>query len=112
MNLVGIYSKNRMEWYVADWACALFGFTVSPLYSTLGKDNLSYCIDLCGITTLFVEANTAAELYHFKQKGSLKTLICFDEIDEELRKNLQSQGLEVLGYRQLIEEGKASKTSN
>jgi len=40
MNIVGIYSKNRLEWYVTDWACALFGFTVSPLYDTLGKENL------------------------------------------------------------------------
>ena len=78
MNIVGIYSKNRLEWYVADWACALFGITVSPLYDTLGKENLEYCIELCGMTTLFVSNKTAEAIEKFQQKGTLKTLIVFD----------------------------------
>ena len=93
MNIIGIYSKNRLEWYVTDWACALFGFTVSPLYDTLGKENLQYCIDLCGMTTAFVSAKTAAAIQQFDTKGSLKTLVCYDEIDEELKKKLNEKGI-------------------
>ena len=37
MNLIGIFSKNRLEWFVTDWACVLFGYTTTPLYDTLGK---------------------------------------------------------------------------
>lgn len=37
MNLIGIFSRNRLEWYVADWACILFGYVFTPLYDTLGK---------------------------------------------------------------------------
>lgn len=65
MNIVGIYAKNRLEWYVADWACNLFGLTVSPLYDTLGKENLEFCIDLCGMTTVFVSKQTAASIAQF-----------------------------------------------
>lgn len=36
MKLIGIYSKNRYEWFVADWACVQFGITSVPLYDTLG----------------------------------------------------------------------------
>lgn len=36
MKLIGIYSKNRYEWFVTDWACILFGVTTVPLYETLG----------------------------------------------------------------------------
>ena len=93
MNIVGIYSKNRFEWYVCDWACALFGFTVSPLYDTLGKQNLEYCINLCGMTTVFVSNKTAAAINQFNTKSSLKTLICYDELDEELKKGLKEKGL-------------------
>ena len=37
MNLVGIFSKNRLEWFQVDWACILFGYTLAPLYDTLGQ---------------------------------------------------------------------------
>lgn len=36
MKLVGIFSKNRYEWIVADVACMLYGLTIVPLYDTLG----------------------------------------------------------------------------
>jgi long-chain acyl-CoA synthetase len=36
LKLVGVYSKNRYEWFLADWAFALFGITNVPLYDTLG----------------------------------------------------------------------------
>ena len=44
MKIVGIFSKNRLEWFITDWACSLFGITTVPLYDTLGKENLTYCI--------------------------------------------------------------------
>lgn len=36
MEFVGVYSKNRYEWFMFDWACVLFGITSVPLYDTLG----------------------------------------------------------------------------
>lgn len=54
MNFVGIYSKNRKEWFVFDWGCVLFGITSVPLYDTLGVENLSYCLKMTEFTTLFI----------------------------------------------------------
>ena len=45
MKFIGIYSKNRWEWLVADIACILYGLTIIPLYDTLGVDNLTYCLE-------------------------------------------------------------------
>jgi long-subunit acyl-CoA synthetase (AMP-forming) len=36
LKFIGIYSKNRYEWFLTDWACILFGITTIPLYETLG----------------------------------------------------------------------------
>lgn len=36
MKLMGIYSKNRYEWFLADLACLHFGIVTVPLYDTLG----------------------------------------------------------------------------
>jgi long-chain acyl-CoA synthetase len=44
MKFIGIFSKNRYEWVVADLACVLYGLTIVPLYDTLGIDNLTYCL--------------------------------------------------------------------
>ena len=44
MGFIGIYSKNRLEWLITDFACTLFGLTSVPLYDTLGLENLTYCL--------------------------------------------------------------------
>lgn len=62
MKLIGIYSKNRYEWFITDWACAHFGLTSVPLYDTLGIENMSYCLNQTLITTLFVSSITVKSL--------------------------------------------------
>ena len=44
MRLLGIYTRNRMEFYLADVACVIYGITSVPLYDTLGKEALPYCL--------------------------------------------------------------------
>lgn len=36
LRLLAIFSKNRVEWGLTDWACLLYGITTIPLYDTLG----------------------------------------------------------------------------
>ncbi len=81
MKVMGIYSKNRFEWFIADWACLLFNYVLAPLYDSLGKENLAHCINITGTTTLFVSSKTAESLLKFHQKGTLKTVISFDKLD-------------------------------
>lgn len=37
MKMIGIYSKNRFEWLITDWALIHYGLVSVPLYDTLGK---------------------------------------------------------------------------
>lgn len=108
MKLIGIFSKNRLEWFETDWACALFGLTTVPLYDTLGRDSLAYCIEMTGITTMFVSAKTAGEMVKFNLKGTLKTIISYDPLDGKTSKMIKEMGLELLHYSDLIEEGAKS----
>jgi long-chain acyl-CoA synthetase len=78
MKLLGIYSRNRYEWFVTDWACALLGITTVPLYDTLGVENISYCLNQTDLTALFVTAATVNTLLTLKDLGKLKTIISFD----------------------------------
>ena len=45
MQLLGIYYKNREEWYMLDLACVLYGFTLVPLYDTLGESSIPYILN-------------------------------------------------------------------
>lgn len=84
MKLIGIFSKNRYEWLVIDFACGLFGITSVPLYDTLGIENLSYVLKQTNLTTLIVSQDTVKILLSLKEFGNLRTLISFDKLDEKI----------------------------
>lgn len=42
---VGLYSKNREEWVVTDFASMISGITTVTLYDTLGHDSIDYILD-------------------------------------------------------------------
>ena len=54
--LVGLYSKNRYEWVIAEQACNAYGYISVPLYDTLGADAVAFVIGQTSMATLFVEA--------------------------------------------------------
>ena len=81
MEFVGVYSKNRYEWFMFDWACVLFGITSVPLYDTLGFENLTYCLNQTQMTTLFVSGSNVKNLIKLEDIGNLKHLVLFDMID-------------------------------
>ena len=60
---------------------------------------------MTGLTTLFVSAKTATEICKFDEKGSLKTIVLYDEPDEELIELLKKKGIELVTFKELVEEG-------
>ena len=88
MKLIGIYAKNRLEWFVTDWAFVLFGITSVPLYDTLGVENLSYCLKQTEMTTLFIAGDNAKTLLKLEDLGNLKHLVVYDSIDAETKNQL------------------------
>ena len=98
MNLIGIYSKNRYEWFFSDFACLLFGVTTVPLYDTLGIENLSYCLKLTELTSLFVSGETAKTILKLKDHGNLRNLITFDPLDYETQAGLQALKFNIIPF--------------
>lgn len=45
MNLLGIFSINREEWLLTEYANFLYNFTMVPLYDTLGPDSIDYVLN-------------------------------------------------------------------
>ena len=42
---MGVFSKNREEWMLLEYANILFGNTMVPLYDTLGPDSIPYVLN-------------------------------------------------------------------
>lgn len=105
MKLVGIYSKNRYEWFLSDWAFALFGITNVPLYDTLGVENLTYCLNQTGITTILVSSLTVKVLLTLTDIGSLTTIVSFDPLDEATRAAIKERNLTLLDFWEATKEG-------
>lgn len=60
--MIGIHAKNREEWIIADMANALYGFSMVPLYDTLGPETIGYVIEHSGIESCFVSKDTISQL--------------------------------------------------
>lgn len=84
MKLIGICSKNRMEWNITDFACILYGFTLVPFYDTFGVENLTYCLQNSGISTLIVGLQDTFNILKVKNLANLKNLICLDKLPAEI----------------------------
>lgn len=80
----------------------LFGLTSVPLYDTLGVENLTYCLNQTGMTTLFVSTGSLKTFLDLKEIGNVKTIISFDPIDESSNKQIKARGLTFLNYSDLV----------
>ena len=82
MKMLGLFSKNRMEWGLTDYACLLFGITTIPLYDTLGDENITYVFDHTQLETVFVNDGSLRSLMKCKDLVKVKNIVCFDPYTE------------------------------
>ncbi|EAR82521.2 AMP-binding enzyme family protein (macronuclear) [Tetrahymena thermophila SB210] len=106
LDVIGIYCQNREEWTICDMANAMFGFTMIPLYDTLGQDAISFVLEDSNITACYVSAKTLPSLLSLKRLHNLKTIISFDEVPLQLQQIVKQKGLNLIFLNQVIEAGK------
>jgi len=79
MQAYGVYSKNRVEYILLDMAAMLYGFTVVPLYDTLGMSSVQYILSETGLKTVFVANENLEKLINEKTIENIKTIVNFEE---------------------------------
>ena len=82
MKMFGIFSKNRLEWTVADMAACLYCFTTIPIYDTLGDENITYVFEHTQLTNIFVNEGGVKALMKCKDLVNIKNIISFDPLTE------------------------------
>jgi long-chain acyl-CoA synthetase len=76
---VAIFSENRPEWAIADYACVTASFTDVPLYPNLPPEQAAYILRDSGAVAIFVsDASQAAKIAEVRAKcPTLKQVITF-----------------------------------
>lgn len=80
----GVYSENRPEWGMAYFGIVRSGGIVVPLDSQLNCAELEYVLDHSKTKIIFTSKKCLDNVKEiFNNVKSLKTIICFDDIQEE-----------------------------
>jgi len=106
---LSIYSKNREEWVITDFACILSGITVVTLYDTLGKEAIDFILDQTYMKTVVLTADKVKNLVDLKKEGKItKTthIIYFDELKQADIDAAVASGLTVVKYEDALSEGR------
>ena len=53
IKFIGVWSKNREELVVLDFACSLYKIVLVPLYESLSHEGINFAFDTTGVKTFF-----------------------------------------------------------
>jgi long-chain acyl-CoA synthetase len=89
---LGIIGKNREEWAMANLACMRSAVTIAPFFESLGADAIAFVLNQTELSSVCCEKKSFATLLKLKKEGKIngvKNLICFDPVEEDMRKGAQ-----------------------
>eukprot|EP00434_Breviolum_minutum_P028927 symbB.v1.2.025586.t1/scaffold2492.1/size77838/4 len=107
--MLGIYSKNRPEWVIAEQGCFTQSIVTVPMYDTLGADSVAYVVKQCGLKTMVCSASTLEMAVACKASSpSLQCIIVMD-LTEELKKKVgvSTGNLQILSMTEVENAGAA-----
>ncbi|XP_063969268.1 long-chain-fatty-acid--CoA ligase 5-like [Lytechinus pictus] len=107
---IGIFSQNRPEWTIVDFACICYSMVSVPLYTSLGKDALKHIAEQTNMSVLVCDVLDKAEsvLEYAANLPHLKAVVVMDlplEGGEETRHKFEAAGLRLLSYDDVIDRG-------
>lgn len=106
LKFLGVYSKNRAEYIIADLAGILYDLTSVPVYDTLGAEALDYILEQTKMSTLLCTKENVQKLIKHGNFGHVKAIICFEKITEEaILGEFEKRKVTYYSFRELVEYG-------
>lgn len=105
-SFLGIFSKNRIEWLIADFACISQSITTIPLYDVQRPETISMIINQTQMLGIFSSASLTPKLIDLKTENlipSLKFIIQFDPVTEIIKESCETVGIKILDYKYVLE---------
>lgn len=111
---VGLIADNRFEWLQSCMGIMAIGAADVPRGCDATEKDLAYILSFAECKTTVAE-NPAQVRKIIGLKTSLpdlKRIICFDEIGDELKKECKKAKVAILGFNDVLEEGRAYRTKH
>lgn len=111
LKFVGIYARNSLEYLQLDFACGFYGFTVVPIYDTLGEAATEFIFEQTKMEICALTANHLSALLKTRAEKPglrfLKTLLVLDPwaVQGDLGALAEENGIRILTLDQLKAEG-------
>mmetsp|Transcript_16150 Transcript_16150/g.34928 ORF Transcript_16150/g.34928 Transcript_16150/m.34928 type:complete len:681 (+) Transcript_16150:140-2182(+) len=105
--LIGLYSKNRPEWVIAEQGCYSQSIIPVPSYDTLGADSIAYVINQTNMKTMVCSEEVVENLITCKpQCPSFLVIVQMETPTEDQKAKAKAAGLVLLGFDEVVANGK------
>jgi len=105
---LGIYSKNRWEWFVTYIAAITQSIVVVPIYDTLGPDAVKYIVEHGDLSYVVCSGENFDKLLESAPDcPHLKIVILLDQVSPKQIEKAKSLGLTLFFFEDCLKEGKA-----
>ncbi|XP_046560300.1 LOW QUALITY PROTEIN: long-chain-fatty-acid--CoA ligase 5-like [Haliotis rubra] len=107
-SFIGIYSKNKIEWTVAEQANNMFSMVTVPLYDTLGIQACIYIINQTELSTLVCDSPDKAQLIldQAQHLPSLKRIVMIEAISKQNQDTAATYNIEMVLFRDIEKLGR------
>ena len=108
---VGIYAKTQMNWSLVSLATVSRSLIQVPLYDTLGAESCNYIINQSEMKLIFVDTSASAKkvVDLVDSTPCLKTIVIFEEPEEELAKLAEEKNVTLVTLNKFIASDKEDK---
>ena len=104
---VGLISDNRFEWLQASMGIMALGAADVPRGCDASERDLAYILSFADCKTVVVENSTQVLKITGIKKSlpHLKHFICFEDVDENIKKQCKSEKIQVFGFNDTLAAG-------
>lgn len=82
---IGILGKNTAEWVITDLAIMMAGYVSVPIFSTAGKDTISYVLEHAECPLLFVgKLDNTTAVNAIETEGLIKVGFPYDDVTADI----------------------------
>ncbi|KAJ8905890.1 hypothetical protein NDN08_002393 [Rhodosorus marinus] len=108
---LGLFSKNRLEWSLTNFAVNGIGGVSVPIYDTAEPSTISFIINHSAISAILLTSNLADRLLAIQEVcPSMKKLVVMDDDDPAAVSSVKKKfpDLQVFAFQELVDAGSPS----
>ncbi|XP_018654179.1 long-chain-fatty-acid--CoA ligase [Schistosoma mansoni] len=105
---VGVYGRNSPQWFITQYACFCYSYTVVPLYATLGDPTMQHILQQTGLVILMCHSADLAIKILEKFNSSLKVIVIAvqDQSFEDLKTQYNSS-MKIYSFDEFLDLGRS-----